>query len=60
MVLYMAVRYDGTDSHPDLEPNDMVDNGSAPNIGRLSVLLQWNTQDRSFLNACVDKPCTDT
>jgi len=45
MILYMAVRYDGTDNHPDLEPNDTVDNGSAPNIGRLSVLLQWNTQD---------------
>jgi endonuclease I len=45
MILYMAVRYDGTDGHPDLEPNDTVDNGSAPNIGRLSVLLQWNSED---------------
>ncbi|MFI5561660.1 endonuclease I family protein [Amycolatopsis japonica] len=45
MILYMAVRYDGTDGFPDLEPNDAVDNGSKPNIGRLSVLLTWNTQD---------------
>jgi endonuclease I len=45
MILYMAVRYDGTDGFPDLEPDDKVDNGTAPNIGRLSVLLQWNAQD---------------
>ncbi|WP_423835336.1 endonuclease I family protein [Streptomyces tubbatahanensis] len=45
MVLYMAVRYEGDDSHPDLEPNDKVDNGSAPNLGRLSVLKQWSEQD---------------
>ncbi|RSM59313.1 ribonuclease [Amycolatopsis sp. WAC 01376] len=45
MILYMAVRYDGTDGFADLEPNDAVDNGSKPNIGRLSVLLTWNTQD---------------
>ncbi|MDI9888267.1 endonuclease [Streptomyces sp. HNM0645] len=45
MILYMAVRYDGGDGDPDLEPNDSVDNGSAPHIGRLSVLKQWNEQD---------------
>ncbi|MFD7921005.1 endonuclease I family protein [Streptomyces sp. NPDC059740] len=45
MILYMAVRYDGGDGFPDLEPDDKVDNGSAPNIGRLSVLLKWNDQD---------------
>ncbi|MDT7723810.1 MAG: hypothetical protein QOI21_386 [Actinomycetota bacterium] len=45
MILYMAVRYDGGDGFADLEPNNNVNNGSAPNIGRLSVLLQWNTQD---------------
>ncbi|MFE3323367.1 endonuclease I family protein [Streptomyces sp. NPDC059176] len=45
MILYMAVRYDGEDGAPDLEPNDAVDNGSAPNIGRLSVLKEWNKQD---------------
>nr|WP_234043044.1 endonuclease [Streptomyces marianii] len=45
MILYMAVRYDGDDGVPDLEPNDSVDNGSAPHMGRLSVLKQWNQQD---------------
>ncbi|MEU4130557.1 endonuclease I family protein [Streptomyces wuyuanensis] len=45
MILYMAVRYDGGDGFADLEPNDGVDNGSAPHIGRLSVLRQWSKQD---------------
>ncbi|MEU7649784.1 endonuclease I family protein [Streptomyces huasconensis] len=45
MILYMAVRYDGADGFPDLEPNDRVDNGSAPAIGRLSVLKQWSDED---------------
>ncbi|MET9666959.1 endonuclease [Streptomyces sp. NPDC006475] len=45
MILYMAVRYDGDEGAPDLEPNDQVNNGSAPAIGRLSVLKQWNTED---------------
>ncbi|MEU9859421.1 endonuclease [Streptomyces sp. NPDC047971] len=45
MILYMAVRYEGGDGFPDLEPNDRVDNGSAPAMGRLSVLKQWNDQD---------------
>lgn len=45
MVLYMAVRYEGDDGFPDLEPNDEVDNGSAPAMGRLSVLKEWNEQD---------------
>ncbi|MGF0177197.1 endonuclease I family protein [Streptomyces sp. Marseille-Q5077] len=45
MILYMAVRYDGTDSFPDLEPNDQVDNSSAPAMGRLSVLKQWHEAD---------------
>ncbi|MGH4035648.1 endonuclease I family protein [Actinomycetota bacterium Odt1-20B] len=45
MILYMAVRYDGDDGFPDLEPNDKVDNGSAPAIGRLSVLKQWSDED---------------
>jgi endonuclease I len=44
-ILYMAVRYDGDDGFADLEPNDQVDNGSAPNIGKISMLLAWNTQD---------------
>ncbi len=45
MIFYMAVRYQGDDSFPDLEVNDSVKNGSNPYLGRLSVLLQWNTQD---------------
>ncbi|WP_031087157.1 endonuclease I family protein [Streptomyces sp. NRRL WC-3549] len=45
MILYMAVRYEGDDAFADLEPNDRVGNGSAPNIGRLSVLKEWSRQD---------------
>ncbi|WP_424210754.1 endonuclease I family protein [Streptomyces sp. BI20] len=45
MLLYMAVRYEGGDGWPNLEPNDKVNNGSAPAMGRLSVLRQWNRQD---------------
>jgi endonuclease I len=44
-ILYMAVRYDGDDGFADLEPNDSVGNGSAPAMGRLSVLLAWHAQD---------------
>ncbi|MCH0540258.1 endonuclease [Streptomyces sp. MUM 203J] len=45
MILYMAVRYEGDDYWPDLEPNNSVDNGSAPYHGRLSVLKQWHQED---------------
>ena len=45
MILYMSVRYEGDDGFANLEPNDAVNNGSAPNIGRISVLLQWNVED---------------
>ena len=45
MIMYMAVRYEGTDGFADLELNDNVDNGSAPFMGRQSVLMEWNTQD---------------
>ncbi|MER5884023.1 endonuclease [Streptomyces sp. NPDC001941] len=45
MVLYMAVRYEGDDSWPDLEPNDKTNSGTSPLMGRLSVLKQWNEQD---------------
>ncbi|WP_330319557.1 endonuclease [Streptomyces clavifer] len=45
MILYMAVRYEGGDSFADLEPNNNVNNGSAPYIGRLSVLKQWSQED---------------
>ncbi|MEP7762746.1 endonuclease [Sanguibacter sp. 25GB23B1] len=45
MILYMSVRYEGGDGWSDLEVNDAVSNGSAPNVGRLSVLLEWNAED---------------
>jgi len=45
MILYMAIRYEGGDGFANLEPNDAVANGSAPYIGRISVLLAWNAQD---------------
>lgn len=45
MIFYMSVRYEGGDGWADLEVNDQVDNGSNPNIGRLSVLLEWSAQD---------------
>ncbi|HEY9565466.1 MAG TPA: endonuclease [Nocardioides sp.] len=45
MILYMAIRYEGGDGWANLEPNDLVNNGSNPYMGRLSVLLQWNAQD---------------
>ncbi|MGW9479926.1 endonuclease I family protein [Saccharomonospora azurea] len=45
MIFYMAVRYEGTDSYPDLELNDQVNNGSAPYHGKLSVLLEWHESD---------------
>ncbi|MDT0435972.1 MULTISPECIES: endonuclease I family protein [Streptomyces] len=45
MILYMAVRYEGDDGWADLEPNEKVNNGSNPYMGKLSVLKQWNEQD---------------
>ncbi|MFD5491461.1 endonuclease I family protein [Streptomyces sp. NPDC127091] len=45
MILYMAVRYEGGDGWADLEPNNNVNNGSNPYMGRLSVLKAWNEQD---------------
>jgi endonuclease I len=45
MIFYMAVRYEGEDGWPNLEPNESVNNGTAPYIGKLSVLKQWNLQD---------------
>lgn len=44
MIFYMAVRYEGG-AFADLEVNDDVGNGSAPYMGRLSVLSQWHLQD---------------
>jgi endonuclease I len=45
MIMYMAIRYEGEDGWPNLEMNQSVGNGSAPYIGKLSVLLQWNRSD---------------
>lgn len=45
MLFYMAVRYEGTDGEVDLELNNIVNNGSDPFFGKLSVLLQWNSSD---------------
>jgi endonuclease I len=45
MIFYMAVRYEGGDGYPNLEMNNSVNNGTAPYLGKLSVLLAWNTQD---------------
>lgn len=45
MIMYMAIRYEGDDGWADLEINNVVGNGSAPRIGKLSVLLQWHQQD---------------
>ncbi|MBG6135452.1 endonuclease [Longispora fulva] len=45
MIMYMAIRYEGEDGWPDLEMNQSVTNGTAPYIGKLSVLLQWNMSD---------------
>ncbi|GAA4950191.1 endonuclease [Actinoplanes utahensis] len=45
MILYMAVRYEGDDSFPDLEANNTTGNGARPYVGKLSTLLAWHTQD---------------
>lgn len=45
MILYMAVRYEGGDGFANLEPNESVANGSAPYIGKLSVLKAWSAGD---------------
>ncbi|MEU7905087.1 endonuclease [Actinoplanes sp. NPDC049118] len=44
MIFYMAVRYEGGDSFPDLEVDDAA-GGTGPRLGRLSALRQWNLQD---------------
>ncbi|SES24810.1 Endonuclease I [Lentzea albida] len=45
MIFYMAVRYEGNDGYVNLEINNSVANGSAPYMGKLSVLKQWSQQD---------------
>jgi endonuclease I len=45
MIFYMAVRYEGDDGFANLELNNSVGNGSAPYIGKLSVLKAWSAAD---------------
>jgi endonuclease I len=45
MIFYMAVRYEGDDSWADLEVDNATTGGTAPRMGKLSALLQWNAQD---------------
>ena len=45
MIFYMAVRYEGDDGFPNLEVNNSVGNGTAPYIGKLSVLKAWAAAD---------------
>jgi endonuclease I len=45
MIMYMAVRYEGGDGFADLEMNNVVNNGTAPYMGKMSVLLEWNRID---------------
>lgn len=45
MLFYMAVRYEGDSGEVNLEINEKVSNGSAPFIGKLSILKKWNQQD---------------
>lgn len=44
MLFYMVVRYEPGDP-VDLELNNVLNNGTAPYHGKLSVLLQWHAQD---------------
>jgi endonuclease I len=39
------VRYEGGDSWPDLEVDDVTGGSTAPRLGRLSALLAWSAQD---------------
>ena len=45
MIMYMAVRYEGGDGFADLEMNNVVNNGAAPYMGKMSVLLEWHRID---------------
>ncbi|WP_295697688.1 hypothetical protein [Lapillicoccus sp.] len=45
MIFSVAVRYSGDDGFADLEVNESVNNGSAPDLGRLSVLKAWSDAD---------------
>ncbi len=45
MIFYMATRYEGGGSVPDLEVVDAVNTYPNPQHGKLSQLILWNTQD---------------
>lgn len=47
MMMYMAVRYEGTDTSYDLELVDYTNSSPSgqPYYGKLSTLLQWHIQD---------------
>jgi endonuclease I len=44
MVLYMSIRYEGTDTTYDLEMQDVVPT-TGPYYGKLSTLLKWHVED---------------
>jgi endonuclease I len=45
MIFYMAVRYEGDDGFANLELNNSVGNGTAPYMGKLTVLKAWAAAD---------------
>jgi len=45
MIFYMATRYEGGGTVPDLEVVDEVNTYPNPQHGKLSQLILWNTQD---------------
>ncbi|NLW18288.1 MAG: ribonuclease [Candidatus Cloacimonetes bacterium] len=48
MLMYMAVRYEGTDTSYDLELVDHVNSAQSQNLplyGKLATLLQWHVED---------------
>ncbi|MCB2207408.1 MAG: endonuclease [Bacteroidetes bacterium] len=45
MVFYMDVRYEGDNGELDLTVVDAVNTAPAPELGKLSVLLEWHQQD---------------
>ncbi|MEQ8473795.1 MAG: endonuclease [Marinoscillum sp.] len=47
MIFYMAVRYEGENGEPDLELTELVlsNTDKQPIHGKLSILLDWHTQD---------------
>ena len=45
MIFYMAVRYEGGDSYPDLEVDNATSGGTAPRLGKLSALIAWSQAD---------------